>query len=74
MKALTHEGVLLTLPFTTNAIPDQEFERIDGQGSAAIGVVTTIADTTVKTLVQRASRLDAAFSTAREIFRRGQPR
>ncbi len=67
MKVLTHKGVLLTLPFTTNAIPDQEFERIDGQGSAAVGVVTTIADTTVKTLVQRASRLDAAFSTTREI-------
>ena len=35
MKVLTHEGVVLTLPFTSSTVPDSEFERIDGNGSAA---------------------------------------
>lgn len=67
MKVLTHEGVLLTLPFTSKNTPNGEFERIDGEGCAAVGVVTTIPDATVRGLIQRASRLDAAFATARQI-------
>ena len=67
MKVLTHEGVVLTLPFTSNTVPGSEFERIDGNGSAAVGVVTEMSGATVRRSAQRAARLEHAFATAREI-------
>jgi hypothetical protein len=67
MKVLTHEGVVLTLPFTIDTELGSEFERIDGNGSAAVGIVTEISEATVRSSAQQAARLEQAFATARQI-------
>jgi hypothetical protein len=43
MKVLTHEGVLVTLPFTLNDLKENQFERIDGKGASEVGAVSEMS-------------------------------
>lgn len=65
MKVLTHDSVLLSLPFT--ALPGNAFERLDGQGMATVGIVGELDERTVKHTAHHAAAKSGTFATAREI-------
>ncbi len=67
MKVLTHEGVVLTLPFMCNDIPPNTFERLDGQGTATVGIVAEADEATVRRQIRKAAQLERVFNTEREI-------
>lgn len=68
MKVLTHNGVLLTLPFASLE-PEDAFERIDGQGTAVAGIVGELDARDVKRQAQQAAAREGTYASAREITR-----
>lgn len=68
MKVLTHEGVLVTLPFTLKGLKDNEFERIDGKGGSEVGTVTEVSEGTVRRLVRVAGHLKDNYMTSRSMM------
>jgi hypothetical protein len=68
MKVLTHEGVLVTLPFTLKGLKDNEFERIDGKGSSEVGIVAEISEAVVRRSVSAACEREDSYSTSRELM------
>ncbi len=68
MKVLTHEGVLLTLPFTLNELKDNEFERIDAKGGSQVGVVAEMSESAVRGLVNAAGGLEDNYMTPRSMM------
>lgn len=68
MKVLTHDGVLVTLPFTLKGLKDNEFERIDGQGGSEVGTVTEMSEAGVRRLVNTAGDLEDAYATPRSLM------
>jgi hypothetical protein len=65
MKVLTHNGVLLTLP----AVLDREdaFLRLDGKGTAAVGIVGELDDSAVEQKAQEGAAIEDLYSTPQEI-------
>lgn len=66
MKVLTHEGAVLTLPFTSIDAPAGHFTRLDGDGGSRHGVVETMDDATVSSLIAAAARREGSFATVRD--------
>jgi antitoxin (DNA-binding transcriptional repressor) of toxin-antitoxin stability system len=67
MKILTYEGTVLTLPFTMQDTPPGSFERIDGNGAVAKGVVSSMDDAVLARLILRAAGREDAFATQRDM-------
>jgi hypothetical protein len=68
MKVLTHEGVLLTLP-TDVLDPEDAFDRLDGQGSAVVGVVGELEERTVRRTANEGAALESIKSTASYVLK-----
>jgi hypothetical protein len=68
MKVLTHEGVLVTLPFTLKGLKENEFERIDGKGASEVGTVTEMSEGAVRRLVSAAGEIKENHSTPRTMM------
>ncbi len=68
MKVLTHDGVLVTLPFSLKGLRDSEFERIDGQGGSEVGIVTEQSEASVRRAVSGASDVEGCYSTPRQMM------
>lgn len=68
MKVLTHDGALVTLPFTLQKMGDNNFERLDGQGDSAVGIVATMSEATVRRAVSEACDREENYSTPRELM------
>jgi hypothetical protein len=65
MKVLTHEGVLVTLPFSLKGLKDSEFERVDGGGGSKVGIVAELSEAAVRRAVSGAV---GDYSTPREMM------
>ena len=65
MKVLTHEGVLVTLPFSLRGLKDDEFERVDGKGGSEVGIVAEQPEAAVRRAVSGA---EDSYSTPREMM------
>jgi hypothetical protein len=68
MKVLTHEGVLVTMPFTLNELKVNEFERTDGKGGSEVGTVTEMTESAVRRLVSAAGAIEKNYSTPRTMM------
>lgn len=69
MKVLLHDGHVLTLPFTLGRRPEGSFDRLDEEGTAPKGVVSTIADSQLEELINKGAARDDAFATPTELMR-----
>jgi hypothetical protein len=67
MKVLTHQGAVLTFPFTSTNSNDTDFDRLDGAGVAKVGIVAEHDQGTVDLAARRAAKLGQSLGTAREI-------
>jgi len=65
MKVLTHEGALVTLPFSLRGLKDNEFERVDGKGGSEVGIVAEQPEAAVRRAVSGA---EDSYSTPREMM------
>lgn len=69
MKVLMHDGNVLTLPFTLGSRPAGSFDRLDAEGTATRGIVSSIADATLPGLVNSAAARENAIATPAELMR-----
>ena len=65
MKVLTHNSVLLTLPFAS--LPEDAFARLDGRGTAAAGTVGELDERAVRRTANEAAAREGIDATANEI-------
>jgi hypothetical protein len=65
MKVLTHQGVLLTLPYILD--PEDAFQRLDGKDTTVVGIVGELDERTVRQTAQEAASIEGNYESARDI-------
>jgi hypothetical protein len=69
MKVLKHDGNVLTLPFALGNRLAGSFDRLDAEGTATKGIVSSIADATLPGLIYSAAARENALATPTELMR-----
>jgi hypothetical protein len=69
MKVLMHDGHVLTLPFMLGSRPAGTFDRLDDEGTAPKGVVSTIADGQLPGLVNKGAARENAMESPANLMR-----
>lgn len=69
MKVLMHDGHVLTLPFTLGSRPEGTFDRLDGEDTAAKGVVSDVPDGDLPGLINKGARREDAIASPAELMR-----
>jgi len=65
MKVLTHDGVLLTLPYVLD--PEDAFQRLDGLGTVTVGIVGELDERAVRQKAHEAAAIEGNYESARDI-------